>query len=76
MAGEKLLARMESVSCEPPLLTFVIERHGGTMTKRNIVRRIADELGRPQLETMLIVQKTLDAIVNVLAGEVARTRKC
>jgi len=39
------------------------------MTKRSIVRRIADELGCSQLETMQIVQKTLDAIINVLAAE-------
>ena len=37
------------------------------MTKRNFVRRIADELDRTELETKLIVQKTLDAIINVLA---------
>ncbi len=39
------------------------------MTKKNIVRRIADELDRTELETKLIVQKTLDAIINVLAEE-------
>jgi integration host factor subunit beta len=39
------------------------------MTKRNIVRRIADELGRTEVETKPIVQKTLDAIINVLAEE-------
>jgi len=39
------------------------------MTKKDIVRRIADELDRTELETKLIVQKTLDAIVNVLAEE-------
>ena len=39
------------------------------MTKKNIVRRIADELGRAEPETKLIVQKTLDAIINVLAEE-------
>jgi len=39
------------------------------MTKRNIVRRIADELDRTELETKLIVQKTLDTIINVLAEE-------
>ncbi len=39
------------------------------MTKKNIVRRIADELDRTELETRLIVQKTLDAIINVLAEE-------
>jgi nucleoid DNA-binding protein len=39
------------------------------MTKKNIVRRIADELDRNENETRLIVQKTLDAIINVLAVE-------
>ena len=39
------------------------------MTKKNLVRRIADDLDRPELETKLIVQKTLDAIINVLAEE-------
>ncbi len=39
------------------------------MTKKDIARHIADELGRPLLETMQIVQKTLDAIVNALAEE-------
>jgi nucleoid DNA-binding protein len=39
------------------------------MTKKNIVHRIADELGRTELETKPIVQKTLDAIINVLAEE-------
>ncbi|MGA2257205.1 MAG: HU family DNA-binding protein [Thermoguttaceae bacterium] len=39
------------------------------MTKKDIAHRIADELGCPQPETMQIVQKTLDAIVNVLAEE-------
>ena len=39
------------------------------MTKKNIVRRIADELDLSELETKLIVQKTLDAIINVLAVE-------
>ena len=39
------------------------------MTKKNIVRRIADELGRTEQETGLIVQKTFDAIINILAAE-------
>ena len=39
------------------------------MTKRNIVRRFGDKLDRLQLETMQIVQNTLDAITNVLAEE-------
>ena len=39
------------------------------MTKKNLVRRIADDLDRTELETKLIVQKTLDAIINILATE-------
>ncbi len=39
------------------------------MTKKDIVRRIADELGRTTIETALIVQKMLDAIINILAAE-------
>ena len=39
------------------------------MTKKNLVRRIADDLDRTGLETKLIVQKTLDAIINVLTEE-------
>jgi nucleoid DNA-binding protein len=39
------------------------------MTKKDIIRRIADELGRTTIETAPIVQKTLDAIINVLAVE-------
>jgi nucleoid DNA-binding protein len=39
------------------------------MTKKDIVRRIADDLGRTTIETAPIVQKTLDAIVNGLAEE-------
>jgi nucleoid DNA-binding protein len=39
------------------------------MTKRNLVCRIADELGCSQLETIQIVQKTLDAIIDILAAE-------
>jgi hypothetical protein len=31
MKAEKLYGRMESVLWEPPLLTFVIERHGSTI---------------------------------------------
>ena len=39
------------------------------MTKRDIADRIADELGCSQLEIMQIVQKTLDAVINVLIEE-------
>ncbi len=39
------------------------------MTKRNLVNSIAAQLGLSQLETKEIVQKTLDAIINVLAIE-------
>ena len=31
MMGDKLIGRMEAVEWNPPLLTFVIERHGGTV---------------------------------------------
>lgn len=31
MAGDKLLGRMESVQWNPPVLCFIIERHGGTV---------------------------------------------
>lgn len=39
------------------------------MTKKDIVRRIADDLGHRENETAVIVQKILDAIINVLATE-------
>ena len=39
------------------------------MTKKDIIRCIADELGRTAIETTPIVQKTLDTIINVLAKE-------
>jgi len=39
------------------------------MTKKDNVRRIADDLGRTTIETAPIVQKTLDAIINALAEE-------
>jgi integration host factor subunit beta len=39
------------------------------VTKKNIVRTIAEELGLPQLQTQQIVQKTFDAIVKTLVTE-------
>jgi len=39
------------------------------MTKRNIINSIAAQLGRPEIEIKPIVQKTLDAIINVLVKE-------
>jgi nucleoid DNA-binding protein len=39
------------------------------MTKRILVRRIAEELDCTELETKLIVQKTFDTIISVLAVE-------
>lgn len=39
------------------------------MTKKQLVHRIANDLGRPANETGLVVQKTLDAIVEGLADE-------
>jgi nucleoid DNA-binding protein len=49
----------------------MLRRYRGnhTMTKKDIVRRIASELGRTELETRPLVQRTLDAIINVLAEE-------
>ena len=53
----------------PPFALAKVFCENSTMTKKNIVRRIADELGRTELETRPIVQKTLDAIINVLSEE-------
>jgi len=39
------------------------------MTKKDIVRRIADDLGRHEKETAVIFQKILDAIIEVLVAE-------
>lgn len=39
------------------------------MTKREIVRSISEDLGLSQLQTKQIVQKTFDAILNMLAEE-------
>lgn len=45
MAGHKLIGRMEHVEWHPPVLTFVIERHGGTVlgsTRADIQRWTVD----------------------------------
>ena len=39
------------------------------MTKKEIVRKISDDLGKTQLETKEIVQRTLDAIIGTLVSE-------
>ena len=52
-----------------PVLVSTASCYNGTMTKKDIIRRIADDLGRTAIETTPIVQKTLDAIINVLAAE-------
>jgi nucleoid DNA-binding protein len=39
------------------------------MTKKNIVQAIAEELGLAQLQTRLIVQKTLDSIIRTLVED-------
>ena len=39
------------------------------MTRKDIARTIADQLGLSQLQTMQIVEKTLDAVVNTLVEE-------
>ena len=38
------------------------------MTKKEIVKAISEELGKTQLETKEIVQKTFDAIIDTLVG--------
>ncbi len=39
------------------------------MTKKEIVKRISDEIGLTQLKTKDIVQRTLDAIIQTLVSE-------
>lgn len=39
------------------------------MTKRDIVRQIAEELGLPQSQTREVVQRTFDAIIDILTTE-------
>jgi len=39
------------------------------VTKKDIVRTISDEIGLTQLQTKEIVQKTFDAIVEILAND-------
>ena len=48
MAGDKLVGRMEDLQWNPPLLTFRIERHGGTIlgSTRAEVQRWAVDLNR------------------------------
>src|ERR1700738_4843384 len=40
-----------------------------TVTKKEIVKRISEDLGRTQLQTKDIVQRTLDAIIQTLVSE-------
>lgn len=39
------------------------------MTKRDIVRQIAEELGLPQSQTREVVQRTFDAIIDILTTD-------
>ena len=39
------------------------------MTKKEIVRRISEELGLKQTDTKEVVQRTFDAIIEALATE-------
>ncbi len=39
------------------------------MTKKDIVRTIADQIGLPQLRTKELVQKTFDALIETLVRE-------
>jgi hypothetical protein len=78
MTGDKLLGRMEAVVWEPPILSFTIERHGGTVlgSSRAAMQRWRLDLGNKtvhcteagfrQVEAM---QPRLD--VGALAGSVA-----
>jgi integration host factor subunit beta len=40
-----------------------------TVTKKEIVKRISEDLGRTQLQTKDIVQRTLDAIIQTLVAD-------
>jgi nucleoid DNA-binding protein len=42
---------------------------GSTVTKKEIVRTISEEIGLTQMQTKEIVQKTFDAIVEALVSE-------
>ena len=42
MTGDKLLGRMEDVHWEPPVLSFRIERHGGTVLGSVYARALRD----------------------------------
>jgi nucleoid DNA-binding protein len=44
-----------------------VERSGKTMTKRDLVVRIADETGLIQQDVYAVIQKTLDYIVDSLS---------
>jgi hypothetical protein len=78
MAGYKLIGRMERVEWNPPVLTFVVERHGGTVlgsTRAELERWTLDldsqtatceRTGHRQLSSMA---KRLD--VGYIADEIA-----
>lgn len=40
-----------------------------TKTKRDIVKKISDDLGIPQAQTREIVQRTFDAIIDILTED-------
>src|SRR5881227_862929 len=42
------------------------------VTKKEIVKKISEDIGLTQLKTKDIVQRTLDAIINTLVSEVKR----
>src|SRR5208283_4498792 len=79
MIGHKLIGRMEIVEWHPPVLTFVVERHGGTVlgsTRADIHRWTVDlehqtatceRTGQRQLSSMA---KRVD--VGYIADEIAR----
>jgi hypothetical protein len=80
MAGYKLLGRMEDVVWNPPLLTFRIERHGGTALgsvyaelqswQFDVERGIASYLG--ELGRRLVGQRDKPLKTAPLANEIAK----
>jgi integration host factor subunit beta len=47
----------------------VLRQGEQTVTKKDIVKQIADELGLSQLKTKAIVQRTLQAIIDIVVQE-------
>ena len=79
MAGHKLIGRMEHVEWHPPVLTFVIERHGGTVlgSTRAELQRWSVDLDRQTATCECTGHRQLSPMarrvdVGSIADEVAR----